>query len=238
MAIETVAVIGAGNGGKATAVDLALQGKRVHLFEFPEYAANLQPLLETRRLAATGAVVGEAVLGKVTTDLEEAVTGTDTIIVCTQALTHDRTARELACLVTLQHLVVLNPGSTGGTLHFARVFRETGMAGQPVMAEFSTLTYGCRASEATVDIEVKVGRVLYGILPAKATEAAGRELEALFPGLVRGQHVLHAGLNNANPVIHPAIALLNGARFELDKTTGSAACAGAIHAVKGSDYDV
>ena len=30
--IDCVAIIGAGNGGKAAAVDLAFQGKRVHLF--------------------------------------------------------------------------------------------------------------------------------------------------------------------------------------------------------------
>jgi opine dehydrogenase len=42
----------------------------------------------------------------------------------------------------------------------------------------------------------------------------GPELEAAYPGLVRGASVLEAGLNNGNPVIHPPIALLNAARFE------------------------
>jgi phytoene dehydrogenase-like protein len=41
MMIERIAVIGAGNGGKATAVDLALQGKSVRLCEFPEFSAGL-----------------------------------------------------------------------------------------------------------------------------------------------------------------------------------------------------
>ena len=63
---------------------------------------------------------------------------------------------------------------------------------------------------------VKVGRVLYGTLPATAIDEIGPALEALFPGLARGRSVLEAGLNNANPVIHPPIALLNGARFEND----------------------
>ena len=40
------------------------------------------------------------------------------------------------------------------------------------------------------------------------------ELEALYPGLVRTGSVLEAGLNNANPVIHPPITILNGARIE------------------------
>ena len=43
--IDQVAIIGAGNGGKASAVDLVLQGKKVRLFEFPEFEENLTDLL-------------------------------------------------------------------------------------------------------------------------------------------------------------------------------------------------
>ena len=214
--METIAVIGAGNGGKAAAADLTLQDKRVHLFEFPEYGSNLAALAKTQQLTASGAIQGRAIIAKVTTDLAEAATDADTIMVCTQALTHDRTARELVPLVKPEHLVILNPGSTGGALHFARVFREAGMAVLPRIIEFSTLTYGARAQDTEVHVGVKVGRVLYGTLPATAIDEVGPPLEALFPGLVRGRSVLEAGLNNANPVIHPPIALLNGARFEND----------------------
>ena len=35
--IENIVIIGAGNGGKAAAADLALQGKHIRLFEFPEF---------------------------------------------------------------------------------------------------------------------------------------------------------------------------------------------------------
>lgn len=38
--VDCIAIIGAGNGGKAAAVDLAPQGKRVHLFEFPEFRTS------------------------------------------------------------------------------------------------------------------------------------------------------------------------------------------------------
>ena len=50
--LDSIAVIGAGNGGKTTAADLALQGKRVRLFEFPEFAAALEGLGDppTRRV--------------------------------------------------------------------------------------------------------------------------------------------------------------------------------------------
>ncbi len=212
--VHTVAVIGAGNGGKAAAAELALQGVEVRLFEFPEYRANIDELARTRRLTVTGALEGEVELEVVTADLAEAVQGAQVLMVCTQALTHDRIARELAALVNGDQLVVLNPGSTGGSLLMARVFKELGVSDLPVLAEFSTLTYGCRATATAVDIGVQVSYLTWATLPARAIEHWGPPIEAFFPALVRASNVLDAGLNNANPIIHPPVALLNAARFE------------------------
>ena len=212
--INKIAVIGAGNGGKAAAADLSLQGKTVRLFEFPQYQSNVEEILKSRTITANGAVIGQATLELVTSDLAQAVKGADIIMVCTQALTHHRVAEELAPLVKPDQLIILNPGSTGGSLHFARIFREFVMKDLPIFVETATLTYGCRAKGATVDIPVKVKRVVYGTLPGAALGKVGPELEALYPGLVRAASVLEAGLNNANPVIHPPITILNAARIE------------------------
>ena len=214
--IQNIAIIGAGNGGKAAAADLALQGKNVRLFEFPEYRGNVEEIMETRSLKATGAVEGQAILELVTCNLTEALEGADTIMVCTQALAHDRVAHELAPLIRPEHLVILNPGSTGGSLHLAHIFHEFGLKKLPTFVETATLTYGCRAKAATVDIPVKVNRVLYGTLPAPDIDSIGPELETLYPGLCRGASVLEAGLNNANPIIHPPITILNAARIEIE----------------------
>lgn len=40
-----IAVIGAGNGGSAMAGDMTLAGHRCRLFEFPEYADNIKPIM-------------------------------------------------------------------------------------------------------------------------------------------------------------------------------------------------
>ena len=216
--IDRVAILGAGSGGKAAAVDLALQGKKVRLFEFPEFEENIGELRETMILTSTGAVAGSAKLEMVTSDLSEAVEGVDTVMVCTQALAHERTARELASLITPSQLVILNPGSTGGSLLFAQVLRNHGFDELPTFVETSTLTYGCRAKGAKVEVPVKVSRVLYGALPATALDQVSSDLETLFPGFCRGSSVLEAGLNNANPVIHPPIVILNAASIENEGT--------------------
>lgn len=212
--LEKIAVVGAGNGGKAAAADMALQGKRVRLFEFPEFQTNIAEIVESQTLRATGAVMGKAVLEQVTSDLAKTVAGADAVMICTQALAHLRAAKELAPLVRSDQMLILNPGCTGGSLQFARVFRDYGLKKLPTLVETSTLTYGCRAKGATVDIPVKVKRVVYGTFPARDLKKIGPELETLYPGLVRGASVLEAGLNNANPVIHPPITILNAARIE------------------------
>lgn len=212
--MERITIIGAGNGGKAAAADLALQGKRIRLFEFPQYRANVDEVLQSRRLLATGAIRGEAVLELVTCDLAEAVRDADMIMVCTQALAHERVARELSGLVQSHQVILLNPGSTGGSLVFAHVFRQVGMKKLPILAETSTLTYGCRASGLTVDVKLKVKRVVYGVLPGAETNKIGPVFEGLYSGLVSGASVLEAGLNNGNPVLHPPIAIMNAARIE------------------------
>ena len=212
--IDNIVIIGAGSGGKAAAVDLALQGKKVRLFEFPEFEENLSELIENKKLTSTGAVKGETTLDLVTSNLSEALEGVDTVMICTQALVHDRAARELVPLIKPSHLIILNPGSTGGSLLFSQVFRELGLDNLPTFIETSTLTYGCRAKGARVEVSVKVNRVLYGALPAIVVDKVGSELESLYPGLHRVTTVLEAGLNNANPVIHPPIVILNAALIE------------------------
>ena len=208
------AIIGAGNGGKTAAVDLTLQGLQVRLTDLPDFTAPLAALRRDPVLHAECAVAGSARLAMVTADLAEAVRGADLVMLCCQALAHDRLAEALAPVLEPHQVVVLNPGSTGGALHLARAFRDRGMDPLPALAEFSTLTYGCRAQGQRVTCAVRVARVLYGVFPACDSHRVGALLEPLFPGLVRGRDVLEAGLNNANPVIHPPITLLNAARFE------------------------
>jgi len=218
--VETIAVIGAGNGGKTAAADLALQGKRVRLYDSPEFRENLAALGDPPKLHAEGAIEGTAELELATSDLKAAVTGdgrADCIMVCTQALAHGRVARELVPLVSPEQIIVINPGSTCGSLDFAHVFRRSGVTEPPVFVEFSTLPYGCRATGAEVTVSLKLGKpVFYATLPGTAKARLDRALEAIYPCLVRAESVLEVGLNNGNPVIHPPIALLNASRIETE----------------------
>jgi len=156
-----VAVLGAGAGGAAAAVELTLRGNAVRLWN--RSPATLEPFRESVRyegLLGSREVRPEAI----STKLGEVLDGTDAVLVCLPALAHEAVAEALA-VAGVSVPIVLNPGHTGGALHFRRVFGDAGVA-LPPLAEFSTLTYVARKyAPGTVTISGVAGRVRAAALP-------------------------------------------------------------------------
>ena len=89
-----VAVIGGGNGGFATASQMALAGHEVHLFELPDFSANIAELKETPVIEVSGALLtGEARLAGVSCDPADGFSDCEIVLVTTQTLGHIPTAR-------------------------------------------------------------------------------------------------------------------------------------------------
>ncbi|GAB3629752.1 Opine dehydrogenase [Pandoraea terrae] len=209
--MSRIAVLGAGAGGAAAAVELTQRGFDVALWNRSE--RTLAPF------QARGGVVHEGVLGegfvplsRITADLQEAVAGAQAILVCLPTFTHGEIARQLA-EAGIRHLpVVMNPGHTGGALEFRHAFTEVDRRLPPV-AEFSTLTYVARKCDgATVRVTGRAKQVRVGALPggAEALVAA----QAMFPNASPVADVLAADLANANLVLHPPGAVLGAAWVE------------------------
>ena len=125
-----IAVLGAGNGGIASAADLSLRGFAVNLYESPEFEANLKPIRERGGIEIAGAA-GNGFINpkKVTTNIQEAIEDVDLIIVVAPAYAHSILARKFAPYLQNQP-VILNPGHTGGALEFARTLKEAGYSGK------------------------------------------------------------------------------------------------------------
>jgi opine dehydrogenase len=137
--------------------------------------------------------------------------GADVVLVCLPALAHEGVAGALAA-AGVAASIVLNPGHTGGALHFRRVFADAGAA-LPPLAEFSTLTYVARKYQPdTVTISGVAGRVRAAALPGGDDALAlGREL---FPAAAPERDVLATDLANVNLVLHPPGAILGAAWVE------------------------
>jgi len=214
-----IAVLGGGNGGFATAADLALAGHIVRLWS--RSAQALGPLADdpTITLAAEGRR-GKTRLARATTELKEAVVGADVVIVSLPATSHDDLAKRLAPHVTARQIILLTPGTLGSYA----LARELGRAGATLpyaFAETGTLPYLTRKTgPAAVSAPVRAANLPLGVFPASRSEGTVARLTELFPDVRPCVDALDAALTNAGPVIHPPLVLLNagaidGGRFDI-----------------------
>lgn len=204
MAISSIAVLGAGNGGSAAAADLTLRGYETRLFS--RSAATLEPIRERGgiELVEDGGV-RTARPEIVTTEIAEAVAGADLIVVSVPAVAHAYMAQALAPLLTATQIVHLNPGHTGGSLHFAHCLREAGCTIPPRCCETVTLTYICRfGGPARVEVYRRTVNLKCAAFPAKTAPAVLPVLAEVFPNIVAVENVLETGLSNINAIMHPA----------------------------------
>ncbi|WP_370499938.1 NAD/NADP octopine/nopaline dehydrogenase family protein [Mycolicibacterium sp. jd] len=208
--MTTVAVLGAGAGGLAAAVELSAAGHRVRVWNRRE--ATLAPY------RAAGGVVAGGVLGDgftplpvLTTSLSEALGGADVAVVCLPALGHRALADDLAELGCLTPLI-LNPGHLLGAAHVASRFARRRIA-RPPIAELSTLTYVARTGPAaTVRITGTAHRVRAAAL---GIDGVALEIAAdLWPACQLEKDVLVTGLANVNLVLHPPAAIMAAAWVE------------------------
>ena len=221
MTKKKICIIGAGNGGSAIAGDMTLAGHKCRLFEFEEYEKNIKPVIEQGGIKVTGiARTGFANVELATLDMALAVKGAEVIMVTTQALAHERVARELAEHLVDGQTIVLWPGS-GGTLAVRHVWDEVGMDKRVLLGEGVTFPYCCRCLEGpgTVNIHRVDGpNMLFAALPASDTAEAIKALEGTYAEVVKpARSILEPALYNVNIIVHPVGAILNMGRIEYSK---------------------
>lgn len=211
-----IAVLGGGAGARAAAAELALKGRRVRLWDLPEFLQGMADLLGDHHLDVDGLSEGRAELDLVTDDIRNACEGAELILIVAQSLGHRAIAQELARAVTYDQAVVVMPGGTGGALEVRRVIeQERGDSGVPTIAETSTLPFAARGhGQRGVTIKHRVKLVTLAAMPARETRRIARMLRPVFPGIREAASVLETSLSNGNPVIHPAVMLLNAAFIE------------------------
>ena len=208
--IRKIAVLGAGNGGCAASAILTLKGYEVRMHSRSE--ERLAPL--RGGITLRGEYRGVVKPDLITTDLNAAVSGADLVMIVVPSVAHEGYARALAPILEPNQVVYLNPGHTGGALHFARVLHEAGGPSLP-LCESVTLTYICRMEgEATVGVYRETTNLRSAALPARLTRELMELLHPLFPNLVPATNVLETGFMNINAVIHPPGMLMNAGWIE------------------------
>jgi opine dehydrogenase len=209
-------VIGAGNGGKAMAAHLALMDFPVTLYNrTPEHIAAIKTRGGIELESYEGGPHGFGQLALVTSDMGEALEQADVIMVVVPATAHADIARTAAPHLRDDHIILLNPGRTGGALEFTQVLRQRTCAADVTVAEAETLIYASRSEGPT---QARIFRIKDAVplaaLPATRTPRVLEALAPAFPRFIDGVSVLHTSLNNMGAIFHPALTLLNAGRIE------------------------
>ncbi len=209
-----VTVLGGGNTAFSMAANLALAGHEVLLWEHPDFAHTIAPILHSRTIHLDGeARTGAARLAGVTLDPAEALRWSDTVVCSVPSYAHQPFIAQLAPHFRPGQIVALLPGNLG-TLAFASALRDAGVSGV-ILAESDTAPYVCRKTGPDrATIWGTVTGLGIGVFPASQTAEALPVLEKLFPGARAYAHVLETGLSAMNPVVHPAASILNAGRIE------------------------
>ena len=214
MSIQRIAILGAGNGGCAAAADLTLRGYEVRLFSRSE--STLMPILKRGgiELVENGAETFAAPFF-VGPDLPAAVNGADLIIIAAPSVAHEYLAKSLAGQLVDGQRVLLNPGHTGGSLHFANMLRGFGCPAKIKLCETVTLTYICRMPQpARVEIYRRTTNLRCAAFPGKESVELVKEIEEIYPNVILAENVLETGLSNINAIMHPAGMLGNAGWIE------------------------
>ena len=123
--------------------------------------------------------------------LPPVVQGVDLIVIATPAVGHEYLAKGLANYFTDGQRILLNPGHTGGSLHFANLLRQLGCKAQVQLCETVTLTYICRMPEpGRVEVYRRTTNLRCAALPGKAHGGTGaRNSKRLSQRHRRGERV-------------------------------------------------
>jgi opine dehydrogenase len=209
----TIAVVGGGHGGYATAGDLAERGHRVRLWR--RNASELELLAKEGGLTLLDAEGERWIrLDAVSPDLAKVLRGANLVIVPLPAPAHEDVARALAPHLEEGQVVFAPPG-TFGSFVMARTVAQTRGALDVMWAEAGTLPYLARKRGPTkVAVTARATRLPSGVFPAKRTDAAFEVLRRAFPAVEPRVDLMDAALTNAGPIIHPPLIVLNAAPIQ------------------------
>jgi opine dehydrogenase len=215
--VRDVAVLGAGNGGCAAAADLGMRAYRVRLYN--RSASRISTITELGGLNLVGAAgEGFVPLPVVTTDLAEAVSGADLVMLAVPISTLPFFAERLARLLEPDQVLFLNPGHMGGGLFMAHeLHRLTGRT-DVRLCETSTLTYACRMRDrVTVNVMARMTNLPFATFPTRNQAELYELVVPLYPDLVQASNVLETGFMDINAVEHPPQIVCNAGWLEHTK---------------------
>ena len=211
-----VAVLGAGTGGLASALDFAQHGHEVSLYATPEFGANVVAVKAAGGITASGDLQGFAPVRYAGHDAGEAMAGAELVVVVGPAYATEPLAAAAGPHLTDGVAVLVCPGSCGGAIAFKHAAGLELADERCVVGETHTLPYAVRVTEpgvVNVFLKLTTGVYLAGV-PRAGTDRLYDLVKDVWPAVEKAGSVFQTTLQNGNPVIHPAVTLLNAGLLE------------------------
>lgn len=205
-----VAVLGSGNGGLACAFELSKAGREVALFDLPEFDTQIAAVAAAGGITATGDLEGFAPIVSSSHDIATTLDGVDLVLVVGPAYATPPMAEACRGHLKPGMAVLVCPSSCAGALTFRQVAGLTEDDGV-IVGETSTLPYAVRiTAPGAINVfhRLTTGTFL-AATPPRDTDQLLALVADVWP-LERADNVFQTTLQNGNPVIHPAVSLLNG----------------------------
>lgn len=211
-----VAVLGSGNGGVATAFDFAQHGHEVALFDLPGFEANLVAVTQAGGIHASGDLEGFAPVRYSGHDAAEAMAGAELVVVVGPAYATEPLARAVRDQIVPGMAVLVCPSSCAGAIAFKHAAGLALDDDAVTVGETSTLPYAVRVTHpGTIRVFLKLtAGISVAGLPRSGTQRLFDLVSGVYPAMERAESVLQTTLQNGNPVIHPAVTLLNAGLIE------------------------
>jgi opine dehydrogenase len=216
-----ITILGSGNGGCAVAFDHSIKGHNVRIFDFDKYPRNICEIQKNGGIYSEGFLEGFAQIKYAGHDIKKALEGAEIIYVVTPA--HSIKTFAEVCKNYLQEgqIVIVCPGSCMGSIEFKNSAGLLLCDKRIIVSETHTLPYAVRTiSPGRICIYHKLNSGIFlAALPSIKTTEVLYKIKYIYPGLIKAKNVIHTSLQNGNPVIHPAVTLLNTALIE--RTNGN-----------------
>lgn len=214
-----IAVLGSGNGGCAVAFECSKAGHEVSIFDFENFPASINAIRGNGGIYSEGQLQGFQKVAYAGFDIERAMKDAELIFVVGPAYSTRPFAEACKPYLKKGQIVVVCPGSCAGSLVFKNALGVAVGDEDYIVAETSTLPYAVRLTEPGkihVFLRLKDG-VLISALPSKHTAHVNNMISTVYSYMIPASSVLQTSLQNANPIIHPSVTLLNAGLIERTK---------------------
>lgn len=211
-----IAILGSGNGACAAAADWSLAGHEVKMFDFEQFPKNIEEIKKNGGVHVEGKLNGFGPVAYCGHSIETAVSGADLILAIGPSYSAEPFANVVKDHISPNQLYVVCPGSFGGALITKKIFMSNENASKCIVSETSTLPYAARVIKpGKVKIFLKLkGGLFLSTIPKDQTDKAFEAFRTVYPHAKKAKNVFQTMLQNSNPVIHPAVTLLNSGWIE------------------------